>query len=591
MGPSSPLSTTQKLPHGLPPIIGKVPWRKRLTTRLFLWFFLLLAFGFTGVGFQIYHIVAVRDRNQIQQSLRQRLDFFTHTLSLLMEHQDIVGSRDLLDAPKIRKNREGIILLKSDGQTPAFSDISTIEEMRKRAILLPTLGQARRLRPQELRMDLLETPEAINAYQKMELSSSSGYPKPAFLESRPESSPPAFILLKAIPNAASCQMCHNSEGAVLGYVAAYQDSASYHRSLHALGMKLFWAFLGTLEVLVLLLIWMIRGKLVTPLVSVSGTMGQIAAQNPDLKTRLTLKREDEIGQLALFVNRFIDLFQGWIGEISDRVRWVTSHSERLSEDSDAQRREDLEWKQELRQIGLRIQSLHTDIGRAGAGPVPRESFMDLMERANILRMGIQEVLNGISTLASLERAEKGKKRQISAIKAGEARLEEILQWMKEISDETHRVAMEISIQSAQTGPYGRALRPISDAMTELSRKTAEMATLSARNFEDLQGEFKELLHMDAEGGTGSLAEEHIPLSVRDFRQISGLMGPLGQILLALERKVAMESESLRTIEGELQELQEKERVREARRPVMEMRLREILKVARELEQELSRFKS
>ncbi|MHB1286189.1 MAG: HAMP domain-containing protein [Leptospirales bacterium] len=590
MGPSSPLSTMQKTQHPVPPLIGKVPWRKRLTTRLFLWFFFLLALGFTGVGIQVYHMISVRDRSQVQRTLRQRLDSFTHTFSILMVHQDMVGSRDLLDAPNSQKDREGFILLKSDAQTPAFSDISTIEEMRKRSILLPTLGQARRLKPEHLRMDLLETPESIRAYQNME-PDSSGSGKPLFYESRPEDAPPAFVLLKSIPNAPACQSCHNSVQPVLGYVAAYQNAEPFHRSLHALGMKLFWAFLGTLEILVILLIWMIRGKLVTPLVSVSGTMGQIAVQTPDLKTRLTFKRDDEIGQLAVFVNRFIDLFQGWIGEISDRVKWVTSHSELLSEASETQKREDVEWKQALDLIELRIHSLQTDIGLVGDGPVSNDSLLDLMDRANILRLGIQEILNKTPSLLSPANPEDEANRRRSLLSSGEAKLDEILRWVKAISEETQKVAMEVSIQSAQSGPYGRVLRPLSDSMVELSRKTAEMATLSTRSLGDIQGKFKELSHMDPGTEANPGVPEGVSLTHKDFRQIAGLMIPLAQILLDLERKIVAESGMLRTIERELDELKEKESLREARRPVMEMRLREILNVAKELEQELNRFKS
>ncbi|MHB8421796.1 MAG: HAMP domain-containing protein [Leptospirales bacterium] len=481
MGPSNPLSVKQESSSALPPIIGKLPWRKRLTTRLFLWFFVLLSLGFTGVGFQIFHLVSVRDRNQVQSSLQQRTDLFIHSFSLLMEHQDMVGARDLLESPGSQKNREGILLLKPDGQTLAFSDISTIEEMRKRSILLPTLGLARRLQPLKSRMALLKTPESIKAYQSLEMASEGSSPHP-FIESRPASVAPAFVLFKAIPNQTSCQTCHNSEIPVLGYVAAYQDSGPYHRSLHQFGMNLFWALLGTLEVLVLLLIWLIRGKLVTPLVNVSGTMGKMAVQDPDFRTRLTLKREDEIGQLTFFVNRFIDLFQGWIGEISDRIRWVHSQSERLSESNQAQKREEIEYRQELSQILLRIRALQSEIGREGEGPAPRESLLDLLEKASIYRMGMQEFLNAVS--------------------AGNP---------------------------------------------DFSRK--------------------------------------------DLRQLSGLLDPLGQILAEMEQKIGMGSESLGTIERKIRGLEEKERTRNANRPVMDMRLREILKVASELEKELSRFKS
>lgn len=376
------------------PVLGKIPWRKRVTTRIFLWFFLLLSLGFLGLGVQVTHMVVQRDRNALVRELRHRDDAFVRSFSLLMKHQDLVGARDLLAPDTARKDRPEILLLKPDGHTPAFGDISTIVDMRSRGILLPTLGQARRLSLSPSRRRLLEGTSFQDAYQKIsEASLSEGG---LSFQSRPGKKGGTLAYMEPVLNDTSCRSCHNPQQAVLGYAVAYQNTDTYTRSIHAFGMKIFWAFLGTLELLVLLLVWTIRGKLVTPLVSVSGKVGRMSSGPPDLKTRLDVGRDDEIGQLADFINRFIDLFQGWVGEVSEKVRWIGTQAEILSQEAGQSSGTTGEQSRRLSELHRNLDTILPDRTRPDEKEIRRDSLPDLVERSIILEKGLSEALRILS---------------------------------------------------------------------------------------------------------------------------------------------------------------------------------------------------
>jgi methyl-accepting chemotaxis protein len=577
-------------PEPAPPIkavIGKVPWRKRLTTRLFLWFFVLLAIGFTALGYQIYQMESQREKRQIAQSLETRVDTFRHTLSVLMDHQDLVGSRDLLDMPPDQWKRKGLLLLKADGQTLAFSDLSTIEDMRNRQILLPTLGMARRIDPSRIRFDLMKTPEAVKAYSKAFLQGTS-LDKGAFFESRAGTPKAAFVLMKPIENAKSCVSCHQSTP-ILGYAAAYQSSAPYEASMDRLKRKLFWIFLGALETLVLLLVWITRGKFVTPLVTVSGEMSRFSAQSPDLKSRLPMKRDDEIGRFAFFVNRFIDLFQGWVGEISDRVHWVVSHSELLTQSMATRKREETERGLRIQNIRDRLHDLRKGMGISPGGPPTRETLSDLMDRSTILKTGIREVLdNLLETQALSERNKKG----LELLKSGQNQIESVLAGLRDMEEQTNAVAMNAAVQASQAGPYGKVFRVVSDSMSQLALRMTNVTGQSSQKLSDLQKSLYDVGRFVEEGGGASGIEgRKLMLSQNDLDRLLGMMDQLGQTLETLERKMSAETEAFMQLEREIQELQAAHKAREAQRPVDDMRLREIMKVSKELEKELNRFKS
>ncbi len=568
-------------------VIGKVPWRKRLTTRLFFWFFLLLSIGFTALGSQIYRMESQQEKGQIKRNLNVRIDSFRHTLSILMNHQDIVGSRDLLDMPPDQWKGKGILLLKGDGQTLAFSDLSTIEDMRNRKILLPTLGMARRIDPGHVRIDLLKTPEAVRAYSKAFLQD-SGPDMGAFFESRPGTSPSAFVLMKPIENKKSCESCH-SASPILGYVVAYESTAPYIGSMTHLKKKLFWIFLGALETLVLLLVWITRGKFVTPLVTVSGEMSRFSAQSPDFKSRLPVKREDEIGRFAYFVNRFIDLFQGWVGEISDRVHWVVSHSELLTQSMAARKREESERGARIQQIRDRLHELKKDIGISTGGPASRETLVDLMDRSTVLKTGIREVLsNFLETQTLSEKHEKG----LELLKSGQLQLESILRGLREMADQTNAVAMNAAVQAVHAGPYGKMFRVISDSLSQLSSKTTDITGRAAQKLVELQIGLNDISRFfEEDNEMTERVSRKLTLSQEDLDRLRGMMDQLGQTLETLERKILVESEAFLQLEREFLELQAAHKARESQRPVDDMRLREIMKVSKELEKELNRFKS
>ncbi|MHB1731181.1 MAG: hypothetical protein ACYCVG_09555, partial [Leptospirillum sp.] len=163
-------------------IFSNVPWKSRITTRFFLWVFLILSIAFSSLGYVVYQ----NDRSdrilQEQQRLSMKSRIFTDNLSRLMSHGDIVGARDLIHAHSPLSN--GTYLLRPDGKTLAFSDLAVLMEMKNRNILLPTLGAARRMAPSGQWKRLSSIPDEIRSYQIHVLS-------------RPDDPQPYFLRLKS----------------------------------------------------------------------------------------------------------------------------------------------------------------------------------------------------------------------------------------------------------------------------------------------------------------------------------------------------------------------------------------------------------
>jgi methyl-accepting chemotaxis protein len=372
-------------------------------------------------------------------------------------------------------------------------------------------------------------------------------------------------------------------------VAVTESTASFDSGMQKKRSHLFWGFMGTLETIVLILLLLIRRQLVRPIIGVAGVIGAISEKDLDLKKRLPLNRVDEIGRLAFFVNRFIDLFQGWVGEISDRVEWVLTHSELLSKSLEQEKKEDKEELVRLFEIQNRLQGVRREMGLGPDSIRPAsDNLIHLMERTTILQAGIQGILNSI---VDAEKLSKENARDLDLIRDGQNQLETLLTWIKDIGERTNMVALNATIQASQAGPAGLAFRVVSDSLSQLARKTQEVTGESSAKIASLQLSLKTLAHsFDAGLGHVSRAGRGLLVTQGDLERVSALMSQLGKTLTVLDERILAEVNMLAQIDRDVRALAADRKIRDSRKPLDEKRLEEILRVARELQEELRRFK-
>lgn len=566
-------------------MVVRVPWKNRITTRLFFWIFTILSAAFLILGYLVYKNSRNEAIRQEHLRLSAQSGILIQNLSRLMVHGDIVGSRDLIHSHA--SSTHGAFLVRRDGKTLAFSDLAVLLEMKNRNILLPTLGAARRMPVSREWESLSSQPEAVSAYRKFVLAHPS-HPAPYFIRLEPRSGPSTWLYMAPVLNSPACMACHDQHP-VLGLVAVTETTKPFDLAMKSQRTHLFWGFMGTLETIILILLIVIRRQFVRPIIGVSGVIGSISEKDLDLKKRLPLTRDDEIGRLAYFLNRFIDLFQGWVGEISDRIEWVLTHSELLAKSIEQGKREDREEADRLSGIQHRLQGVRHEMGLGPDSTRPAsDNLIHLMERTTILQAGIQGILDSI---VDAEKIARENTRDLDLIRDGQNQLESLLTFIREIGERTNMVALNATIQASQAGPHGLAFRVVADSLSQLSRKTQEITGESAAKITSLQVSLKTLSQsFDSGRDHVSRAGRGLVVTQKDLERVSGLMSQLGKTLMILDERILSEVTILSQVEKEVRSLVADRKIRDSRKPLDDKRLEEILRVARELQEELRRFK-
>ena len=161
-----------------------------------------------------------------------------------------------------------------------------------------------------------------------------------------------------------------------------------------------------------------------------------------------------------------------------------------------------------------------------------------------------------------------------------------------MADQTNIVATNAAAQAVHAGPYGKVFRIISDSLAQLASKTSYITARSVQNLVELQSGLNDISRFfEEDREMAERTSRKLTLSHEDLDRLRGMMDQLGQTLETLEQKILVESEAFLQLEREFLELQAAHKARESQRPVDDMRLREIMKVSKELEKELNRFKS
>ncbi|MDO6384804.1 methyl-accepting chemotaxis protein [Uliginosibacterium sp. 31-12] len=219
--------------------------------------------------------------------------------------------------------------------------------------------------------------------------------------------------------------------------------------------------------------YFVRRVVSLPLAAMTQGLSTIASGDADLRARLPVGREDEIGRAALAFNQLMETFQGLIrctgevaGKVSQASRDLASHASDLMDAAHAQNERSQEAANSVEQITTQV-----EVVSASADRVRQDSLASQSES----RQGNQRVRTLVQDIRTVEHAVSQIASAADEFVTSTDAITHLSGEVKEIAEQTNMLALNAAIEAARAGEQGRGFAVVADEVRKLAEKSAHAA--------------------------------------------------------------------------------------------------------------------
>ncbi|EEX91933.1 methyl-accepting chemotaxis protein [Vibrio orientalis CIP 102891 = ATCC 33934] len=238
-------------------------------------------------------------------------------------------------------------------------------------------------------------------------------------------------------------------------------------------------------------------RLVKPIREVAARLEDIASGEGDLTQRLEIKSQDEIGQLSLGFNKFLDKLQSIISDVVDTTLQIgtTTQQSRVAaqqtrSSSDAQ----------FKEVDLVATASEEMTQTASLVVQNAEVAVKAAEKANEFAANGQNVIEQSQTeMIRLVDRMTAAVPVVEELASNNANITEILSVIEGISEQTNLLALNAAIEAARAGEQGRGFAVVADEVRNLASRTQESVGEIRQVIENVQNGTRDVVQAIQDG--------------------------------------------------------------------------------------------
>ncbi|MDR2306033.1 MAG: methyl-accepting chemotaxis protein [Paucimonas sp.] len=305
-------------------------------------------------------------------------------------------------------------------------------------------------------------------------------------------------------------------------------------------------------VLGLLLVWLTARGVTRPILAVAERLKDIASGEGDLTRRLDYNRDDELGQLSGWFNRFLDKLQPVIAQLKASLQEARGTADQSAVIATQTSTGMQQQHREIEQVATAANEMSAtahDVANNAAQAAQAARGADQAAREGLAlvtanRQDIERLADGMDAAMHEARSLESRSEQIGSV----------LEVIRAIAEQTNLLALNAAIEAARAGEAGRGFAVVADEVRNLAQRTQVSVEEIRQVIEGLQHGTRDVVGAMATGqrqaqDSATQMAQTLPALQRIGEAVMVITDMTLQIASAAEEQSAVAEEVNRNVAG------------------------------------------
>lgn len=278
-------------------------------------------------------------------------------------------------------------------------------------------------------------------------------------------------LLQPLIAEEDCLACHatSQKGDVLGVMDMTFSFEEIDAYIDAVGWKLISIFTLSLLIVTFLIMWILKSVVGNPLAILLERVKDLSSGNGDLTARVNIKSQDEMGEIAKYINIFIEKIQSIIVTSQGISQNVEQTGESLNTNAVEFSKGVIEQAHQIKMSFELMKDIEADLDLSEELAI--HTVEDNAESFNVLEKMSRSLNEVVQKINNASDSEQEMAHQIQSVVSQTDQIKGVLAMIKDIADQTNLLALNAAIEAARAGEHGRGFAVVADEVRKLAERT------------------------------------------------------------------------------------------------------------------------